>query len=1763
MICWVPIFLSIIFWRKGCYRKSDTRVNKRKRRKLTALSWHFAIVALILMHTCHPQLQWLTYCRSDVSGVYSRCVFRRTGEDPSKSQFMRLNSFCQIDLNQPPCEFCFAVRHCLCSAVAYLFTPSLLFCPCLGYPGEGPRFAIATANVTSLPKNFHSAVAVELPFKEADFSLLCMQESRIHPLRIKRLCKNVEKEGWNLHAGYQPPLKKITLRGKKVCRQSHGGLAAFSKSHAGLHQRTIPSEFDLGEIVQSLFLCVDCCGINVLNCYLPSGPKFRRQRDQIMQRIFQYAATLEPGPMLILGDFQDPPERCPATLNALRTGDWIDLVEVFSAASGVSIPFTFSRGTGKTKRSTSRIDYILANPEACKLIHGVTTVTDAGFPDHRPVAVELSYGSSPVQAFQLASSGKWTFPPKPSTPELWTARNAKVQRILAPHLSGLCSAAAALDVESTWQKACGAVSDILNSLSENHVSLTKGSFPEFQLAETRIKAQKCSVRSRRIARALAGFRELIKKVGIPGTFQTFARRDQYNKLCNNLRHLTVDLLGFPVSMFLVGCVHDCHRTFVAFQEHVQQGDLQQKRAAIAKWKGRLRISSRADRKDVHKWLQGSFAGTPKLMQNEDMTITGSVPEMLDAITRKMESIYHTHEKEDPHEMLAKFEEKYEDFICQCFHRVDMPDLCDVDFWAACQDKSPSTSGGLDQWKFSDLQQLPECGWTPFRLVALLAEATGKWPQVVRAVSVSCIPKDDSPVLKPGSIRAIGVASAVYSLWSSIRFRQLGDWQNQVAPPQILGGIPHRSSEEHELSFSLALQDPQPDDHPVSIFLDRFKCFDLVLPEVALGIAKRCGLPDQIYQACLGFYDNQVRFFKIGTFYGPRVWTANSALQGCSMSVLMINIMYSVMTRMIYAQCPGISLSSYIDDCKLWAPVSRTTDLIAAFRKIAEFDERIGQVLNLEKSQVLAPSLFGARKVIRRIRKPLAATTKVKALGRSFQMNQKRDSSLQTKRVQKALLSLRKIAALPLSHSQKQFYIQTHAHSKWTFGSETQGLSLRTIQQLRVATVNCLDPSQHNLRSPFLLLAVQQDPFLDPFGRWVWHVFSTLRRLAKHHHQTAKAIFESTQKIGSPQSSVVNGIHKVFRFLLDKLDWEIQDPAILTVKTCSGSFGFSGFSDNFFKEVVGDAVRSFLIHQLKDRYETGDIPPDSRVDVALTRYLLDRSFATPEDVKRLAPFIQRLPVNFNYARNLLQLAQSGRVVTAPRLAAMGKSRTRHCDHCDVVESHHHLFALCPKYEHTRPTNIPTAPSLSWNTGIVFSPCIRFENHLWDFPIFQKHSANGVVFIDGSCFPCPRKDLQTASSAYCVGRLQYVQSLPGPDQSSQRAELFALLLVLQHFSGDVDVACDCQNVVSGFLYLKSGHFRSSLVERLDNRDIWAAIAFAALQFDGVINVFKVKAHVVDSGSIDQSPHLSAGNRRVDELARNHAYECFSSKLSEFDACVSRALDLQTHMISTLASRKFSGFPSIDDLPQQASCFKVCKCPPKTRIRGKSSPGCSCFAQPSLILANLEHRFASAASNGQITAALFDEICQHYRQFADQLDEWKTLAPWALFALPSDVSCKKYHCSMTNRIFDSLRSYVEAVNISLDHRDSESRVPWLLVFLDFCTQSSDVAWLESQGSFHKAVCHFRVMFTSVARACGHRIHPHKKVSLLHDFGFGSLTGFIGGIRLRYPLRVWFALVYAALSFVSASVDTRKPRKFEPDISEFFRTIRALPHTLAADSV
>ena len=610
------------------------------------------------------------------------------------------------------------------------------------------------------------------------------------------------------------------------------------------------------------------------------------------------------------------------------------------------------------------------------------------------------------------------------------------------------------------------------------------------------------------------------------------------------------------------------------------------------------------------------------MKNGD-TFTGSIPVMLETVSNKMRQIYNFHAGANPQVMLDQFLQKYQGPIQAANCQADVPALKPEHFFKACQKKADSKASGLDQWRYKDLQQLPVQGWVPFYLIAMLAEATGEWPRAMTCISVSCIPKDDSPVLNPDAIRAIGVSSDVYGLWSSIRFGHLGDWMNSVAPATLLGGLPGRSAELSEIEFSHAVQEPNEAERVVAIFIDRFKCFDMVLPHVGLGVAKAVGLPGAIFKGISGFYANQVKLFKIGSFYGKEVLSCNAVIQGCSMSVMMVNVLYSILVRSLQQVAPSVSITTFIDDCKFWCAQNSTGDLINAFEHLVDFDNSIGQILNEKKSEILAPRKSLAKKIKGLIRRPFLISSQVKSLGRIHQGSLKKNASKQDARVKKAIPILKKISCLPIPLEHKAMFVQCHVHSKWVFGTETQGISVRALKTLRAATADVLDPSGHKIRSPALMLATQKDPFLDPLGKWVWHVVNGVRKIAKKDPTAARQILKKAALIPSPRSGAINGHHRIFRFLLDRIGWTIGDPNKLEIESPGGTFLLTDFSNGFFNGVLGDAVRMRLVSSLPSRYETGTVPLQSEIDIYLTRILCDASFLHDKHFEPVIPFLERL------------------------------------------------------------------------------------------------------------------------------------------------------------------------------------------------------------------------------------------------------------------------------------------------------------------------------------------------------------------------------------------------------------------------------------------------------------------------------------------------------------------------------------------------------------
>ena len=257
---------------------------------------------------------------------------------------------------------------------------------------------------------------------------------------------------------------------------------------------------------------------------------------------------------------------------------------------------------------------------------------------------------------------------------------------------------------------------------------------------------------------------------------------------------------------------------------------------------------------------------------------------------------------------------------------------------------------MDAWGMDELLHLPPSGWIGFTMTMLLAEETGQWPLVLKFISLSAIGKG-TDIKSPKDTRCIGVSSCVYSVWSGLRFRHLIPWMLRVFPSNIIGGVPERHMFESEAQLSLDIRDFQTE--PLLVLLDRVKCFDRIVPAVAVSALNSLGLPPPIGVAIQGFYSNQVRIMKLGKAFGKRLIHGSSALQGCTLSILMVNSIFSVLMAHLNKICPQIQATTFIDDIKIWAKRENIGMLQSALAETVEFDRLTGQLISEEKTTVVS------------------------------------------------------------------------------------------------------------------------------------------------------------------------------------------------------------------------------------------------------------------------------------------------------------------------------------------------------------------------------------------------------------------------------------------------------------------------------------------------------------------------------------------------------------------------------------------------------------------------------------------------------------------------------------------------------------------------------------------------------------------------------------------------------------------------------------------
>ena len=161
----------------------------------------------------------------------------------------------------------------------------------------------------------------------------------------------------------------------------------------------------------------------------------------------------------------------------------------------------------------------------------------------------------------------------------------------------------------------------------------------------------------------------------------------------------------------------------------------------------------------------------------------------------------------------------------------------------------------------------------------------------------------------------------------------------------------------------------------------------------------------------------VENFKAAGFISPS-FQSLSLIQGCSISVLAINLLFGILTRHITTNLPHVIPVFYVDDAYLVTQFEHRLQLRDALAISTQFDLLCGQTLNVNKCSSFA-STTAHRKAIDELFPDIGLTHNFTMLGFTVVSTKRKQVSNANLRITSSLAYLQRIAMLPLPIKRKQ------------------------------------------------------------------------------------------------------------------------------------------------------------------------------------------------------------------------------------------------------------------------------------------------------------------------------------------------------------------------------------------------------------------------------------------------------------------------------------------------------------------------------------------------------------------------------------------------------------------------------------------------------------------------------------------------------------------------------------------------------------------------
>ena len=905
----------------------------------------------------------------------------------------------------------------------------------------------------------------------------------------------------------------------------------------------------------------------------------------------------------------------------------------------------------------------------------------------------------------------------------------------------------------------------------------------------------------------------------------------------------------------------------------------------------------ACKRETYKWLTREYSCSQTFLK-KDSTFTANSIE-IDTLVRSIWQPIMNRAPSEPLPSWEQFHQNFAAFIPNC-PPFSIPPLTLQEFRASIQRMSIHSASGLDHWSVRAVRSLPTVLLDKLCTFFNLVEQTGDWPTSFTVGYLSLIPKPESDN-SPSSLRPLSILSVLYRAWASSRLKLLMQWQESWCHSSQSGFRSLRDCFDAWYPLALQVEQSLLSGTPLcGAFLDFEKAFDLVpLHEIILPLAKTLGLPDFLVNCLSNFYSRLLRFLKHPKGFGSCLTTNRGIVQGCPVSVVLLNLLVSIFLRFVEHSNSEIIPQAYADDVS--ASATSVDNLGAFLSQSGSFAKITGQRLKAAKCTVWCTStaLMNDLRHLKLGSTPLKVVSDVRYLGAQFGFHEgmPHDVGWQLKLDTFQQLVAR-VRFLPLAAEGKALVIACPM-AKVFYGCELTTLKEDVLIKMRRQVISALWKGRSGRVPEVLMTLIFPGHKCDPVQVVAYRALCTLRSMCLKYPQLAiTASANWTLHIQTPGNNIWGPIHTAFS-ALQTLSWSWLSDFSSFQTPNHVSISWLKCSRTWFQHQVRGAMRQSLL------------------SIAAGRCAHLRDFSLLDKQSSVHLLRKLLQSDRPYMAGTLKAILANSIKTAVLFHKGGFVDCPICPFCEqnTPEDTTHMYEICPRWQPLRTEflehwNRAHLPDCTRFTGIACLPTSTVDevSRLYQAPhpldVVQRISYP-VISIQPSTIVHIWIHVHGINLGYSVWKrwgfgfctaasdplnISVFDILSGPDQDRCRAFAVAFIHILKLIPCTVHLHVACPCAVSTW--------------REATQDLWLPHKVDHVDIISYLRELFLARPMLDAVIFHKPPELPLSFRVAQGLAKQGAelhqtdayVQAFRTYTQHYECVISR----QTMMLNILLAR-----------------------------------------------------------------------------------------------------------------------------------------------------------------------------------------------------------------------------------------------------------------------